>query len=106
MRELNALGFKVQPNHGTYFLMADFRALSSPDKPESDTGFAMRLTKEAGVTVIPVRACWAQQPCAHLAVRMYCTHAAAARQVHDSGLSGPRSRIWLLRHGHCEVGLF
>ena len=66
MRELNALGFKVQPNHGTYFLMADFRALSSPDKPESDTEFAMRLTKEAGVTVIPVRACWSLHHCAHV----------------------------------------
>ena len=47
----------VQPSHGTYFLMADFRALSPSSQPETDTGFAMRLTKEAGVTVIPVNSC-------------------------------------------------
>ena len=47
----------MQPSHGTYFLMADFRALSPTSQSETDTDFAMRLTKEAGVTVIPVRSC-------------------------------------------------
>ena len=54
-RELSALGFKVVPNHGTYFLLADIRPLLPPGSAESDVDFAKRLTVEGGVTTIPVR---------------------------------------------------
>ena len=54
IRELTALGFKVLPNHGTYFLMTDFRPLLPPGSTETDVDFATRLTKEGGVTTIPV----------------------------------------------------
>lgn len=53
-RELSALGFRVVPNHGTYFLLTDIRPLLPPGSTESDVDFAKRLTIEGGVTTIPV----------------------------------------------------
>ena len=61
-RELSSLGFKVVPNHGTYFLLTDIRPLLPPGSTESDVDFAKRLTVEGGVTTIPVSllpvVCW------------------------------------------------
>ena len=48
--------FKVLPSPGTFFLLADYSEIS--DQPEAD--FAIWLTKEYGVTVIPVSAFYAQ----------------------------------------------
>ncbi|KAK9832533.1 hypothetical protein WJX81_006591 [Elliptochloris bilobata] len=48
-RRLKEIGFQVLPAQGTYFLIADFST-------ETDTDFSIRLTKEAGVTTIPVSA--------------------------------------------------
>lgn len=44
--------FKCRPSQGTYFQVADFSAISD----ESDFDFAVRMTKEFGVAVIPVSA--------------------------------------------------
>ncbi len=48
--EMADLGFNMTPSRGTYFQLAEYSSLSS----DPDTTFAERLTKEAGVAVIPV----------------------------------------------------
>jgi len=57
---LTAIGFEVLPSSGTYFLMADFaplRWLLGPGaEDEGDVEFCFRMTREAGVTMIPVSA--------------------------------------------------
>ncbi|GAB4823278.1 hypothetical protein N2152v2_010324 [Parachlorella kessleri] len=55
-RELAQLGFDVLPAQGTYFLVADFSELLPEGSTEGDVAFCHRLTKEAGVTLIPVSA--------------------------------------------------
>eukprot|EP00887_Chlorella_sp_A99_P006622 scaffold3.g6622.t1 len=52
--QLGPLGLKVLPAQGTYFLCADAAALLRPG--EDDVALCLRLTKEAGVTLIPVSA--------------------------------------------------
>jgi methionine aminotransferase len=42
--------FRCTPAQGTYFQLADYSAISD----EADTDFAIRMTKEFGVAVIPV----------------------------------------------------
>ena len=42
--------FKCRPSQGTYFQVADYSAISD----EADTDFAIRMTKEFGVAVIPI----------------------------------------------------
>ena len=49
---LNQTRFKPLPNPSTFFMLADYRAIS--DMPEAD--FSIWMTKEHGVTVIPVSA--------------------------------------------------
>jgi methionine aminotransferase len=44
--------FKCRPSQGTYFQLADYSSISN----EADTDFAIRMTKEFGVAVIPVSA--------------------------------------------------
>ena len=48
---LSNLGFKVLPTAGTYFICADFTALSGS---EDDAAFCRRLTIDAGVAAIPI----------------------------------------------------
>ena len=44
--------FNCRPSQGTYFQLADYSSISD----EADTDFAIRMTKEIGVAVIPVSA--------------------------------------------------
>ncbi|QNE40865.1 aminotransferase class I/II-fold pyridoxal phosphate-dependent enzyme [Hymenobacter sp. NBH84] len=50
---LRGTGFELLPAAGAYFLLARYAALAPH---ESDTEFARRLTREAGVAVVPVSA--------------------------------------------------
>ncbi len=53
----------------TFFLLADFRALSN----KSDLDFAIWLTQEVGVTVIPVSAFYNKsQPLPNLGLVRFC----------------------------------
>jgi methionine aminotransferase len=52
LRGLAATRFRALPCPGTYFVLADYRAIS--DEPED--GFALRLLREHGVAAIPVSA--------------------------------------------------
>jgi aspartate/methionine/tyrosine aminotransferase len=56
--ELGAMGFKLMPSHGTYFVNVDISDLSGMD----DTAFADRLVREFGVASIPVSAFYAHEP--------------------------------------------
>ena len=49
-RGLSEIGFDMLPCDGTYFLTADFSKLSQ----DKDFDFCVRMTKEAGVTAIPL----------------------------------------------------
>lgn len=49
--------FDLLPSHGSYFILATYDRISQ----ESDTDFAIRLTREAGVTTIPVSAFYADR---------------------------------------------
>jgi aspartate/methionine/tyrosine aminotransferase len=46
---LEDAGFRCSVPHGAYYIMADFKALSSL----SDRDFAMRLVKDVGIAVVP-----------------------------------------------------
>lgn len=46
---------------GTYFLVADFAGLLPAGSSEDDVQFCHRLTVEAGVTLIPVSAFYADR---------------------------------------------
>jgi len=50
---LAGIGFELLPTAGAYFLLARYVALAPH---ESDVAFAQRLTREAGVAVVPVSA--------------------------------------------------
>lgn len=52
--KLRGLGFEVLPGHGAYFLVADVSRFLR--EGEDDASFCMRLTREGGVTLIPVSA--------------------------------------------------
>jgi methionine aminotransferase len=47
---MKATKFKEIPSHGSYFQLYNYSAVSN----ESDSDFAIRLTKEAGVATIPL----------------------------------------------------
>ena len=47
--------FKPLPSYGSYFQLYDYSAIAD----EGENEFAIRLTKEAGVTTIPVSAFYA-----------------------------------------------
>ncbi|KAI3436192.1 hypothetical protein D9Q98_002247 [Chlorella vulgaris] len=59
--QVAALGFRVLPAEGTYFLVADFAGLLPGGSQEDDVAFCYRLTAEAGVTLIPVSAFYADR---------------------------------------------
>lgn len=50
--------FRMQPAAGSFFQLADYSAISD----EADTGFAIRLTREAKVAVIPISVFYQQAP--------------------------------------------
>jgi aspartate/methionine/tyrosine aminotransferase len=54
---LRALGMRVLPCHGTYFLVADYSAL---DRERDDMEFCRYLTMKAKVAAIPVSAFFQQ----------------------------------------------
>lgn len=54
--ELSAMGFKVMPSHGTYFVNVDLSEMHGLD----DLTFADRLVREFGVAAIPVSAFYAE----------------------------------------------
>lgn len=64
---LSALGFAISPAQGTYFLVADATPFLRPG--EDDVAFCMRLTREAGVTLIPVSAFYTGEVRPHHLVR-------------------------------------
>jgi len=49
--------FDLLPSHGSYFILATYDRISQ----EGDADFAIRLTREAGVTTIPVSAFYADR---------------------------------------------
>ena len=49
--------FDLLPSHGSYFILATYDRINQ----EGDTDFAIRLTREAGVTTIPVSAFYADR---------------------------------------------
>lgn len=59
---LTQIGFSVLPAEGTYFLVADFEPLlpllgvGIEEEQGQDVEFCRRMTREAGVTLIPVSA--------------------------------------------------
>lgn len=59
--QLAEIGFAVLPAQGTYFLVADFAGLLPAGSSEDDVQFCHRLTVEAGVTLIPVSAFYADR---------------------------------------------
>lgn len=63
---LRAEGFHVLPSEGTYFLSVDLKASGVG---LSDSDFAMRAVREAGVATIPVSAFYASPP-GHALVRL------------------------------------
>ena len=52
---MKATRFELLTSHGSYFIGAKYNRISD----EGDRDFAIRLTKEAGVTTIPVSAFYA-----------------------------------------------
>ncbi|KAF8065925.1 dapC [Scenedesmus sp. PABB004] len=64
---LEALGLRVLPAQGTYFLVADASSLLRPG--EDDVALCKRLTAEAGVTLIPISAFYASDARPHHLVR-------------------------------------
>lgn len=86
---LGALGFKILPCAGTYFLCADYSALSGAP----DTVLARQLVEQAGVATIPVSAFQEDVP-PHQRLVRFCF--IKRREVLDEGLARLRS---YLNHG-------
>ena len=57
MEQMKATRFTLLPSYGSYFICAKYNQISE----EGDMDFAVRLTKEAGVTTIPVSAFYADR---------------------------------------------
>lgn len=57
MEQMKATRFTLLPSYGSYFICAKYDQISE----EGDMDFAVRLTKEAGVTTIPVSAFYADR---------------------------------------------
>lgn len=68
-RELSAIGFDVLPCDSTYFMNADFRPLGFDG---DDVQFCRHLTVEAGVTVVPLSALYAENGDQHLVRFCFC----------------------------------
>jgi len=62
----DSLPLRWLPCEGTYFQIADYSAVSE----ERDTDFAIRLTREAGVAVIPLSVFYSQAPESQRLVRI------------------------------------
>uniref|UniRef100_A0A7S0RQZ7 Aminotransferase class I/classII large domain-containing protein n=1 Tax=Chlamydomonas leiostraca TaxID=1034604 RepID=A0A7S0RQZ7_9CHLO len=68
---LAELGFGILPGHGAYFLVADVSRFLRPG--EDDAAFCMRLTREGGVTLIPISGFYiGPNPPRHLVRFAYC----------------------------------
>ncbi|MFM2485694.1 pyridoxal phosphate-dependent aminotransferase [Celerinatantimonas yamalensis] len=65
IKALAASRFKILPCQGTYFLLADYSAISDLD----DVAFCRWLTQEAGVAAIPLSV-FCDQPFAHRLIRL------------------------------------
>lgn len=63
------IGFDVIPCQGTYFLTADFRALGYDG---GDFEFCKQLTREAGVTAVPISAFYTKTEQSHFARFSFC----------------------------------
>jgi len=63
------IGFSILPAEGTYFLTADYSALS-PDEPSD--AFCERITKEAGVSAIPLSPFYGAAPDLRLVRFCFC----------------------------------
>jgi aspartate/methionine/tyrosine aminotransferase len=74
---LTAEGFAVLPSEGTYFLSIDLRASGIA---LSDTDFAMRAVREAGVAAIPVSAFYVTPPDSALIRLCFAKHDATLDQ--------------------------
>ena len=68
-RELARIGFDVLPCDSTYFMNADFRPLGFTG---NDVEFCRHLTIEAGVTVVPLSALYAEDGYQHLVRFCFC----------------------------------
>ena len=67
---LHALGMRVLPTHGSYFVTADFRPLGFNG---DDVEFCRHITTEAGVTAVPVTAFYdGPEPPRHYARFAFC----------------------------------
>jgi methionine aminotransferase len=81
--QMKGTGFKPLPSHGSYFQIYSYADLSK----EAEKDFAIRLTKEAGVTTIPVSSFY-REPVNHQVLR-FCfskkeeTLEAAARRLRE-----------------------
>lgn len=65
---LSALGFRVLPTEGTYFVTTDTGPLGIADDREA----CMRMTREAGVAAVPVSAFYASDPPTHFIRFCFC----------------------------------
>jgi aspartate/methionine/tyrosine aminotransferase len=66
---LAALGMKMLPSHGSYFVTADFTPLGFRG---DDVAFCRHITEAAGVTAIPVSAFYEHDAPAHYARFAFC----------------------------------
>jgi aspartate/methionine/tyrosine aminotransferase len=73
------MGFDVLPCEGTYFLTAGIRQLTN----ERDDAFCKRLTKEAGVALIPLSAFFENGEPSHLVRFAFCKKRELLEQALD-----------------------
>ena len=66
---LSALGMKMLPSHGSYFVTGDFTPLGFQG---DDVAFCRHITEEAGVTAIPVSAFYEHDAPTHYARFAFC----------------------------------
>jgi aspartate/methionine/tyrosine aminotransferase len=90
---LRAIGMRVLPTHGSYFLTADVSALGFPG---DDAAFCRHITAEAGVTAIPISAFYAGPPPVNYVRFAFCKQdavldEAVARLAHHFAASAPQA---------------
>lgn len=78
-KSLPALGFKVMPCEGTYFLTADISGLTN----ERDVEFCRRLVREAGVALIPLSGFFSEGKPATLVRFAFCKKRALIEEALD-----------------------
>lgn len=69
--------FRLQPTAGSFFQLADYSAISD----EPDTGFAIRLTREAKVAVIPISVFYQHPPKQNIVRFCFAKNEATLRQA-------------------------